>query len=92
MTPTTEEKMHSQYMQLKWTQLGADAPFILAKDEATCFAASDKLHALGCCTGTVHVLDFEGNQVRSFAFQLCKRYLARINTSYYRNCDVIVSD
>jgi hypothetical protein len=55
--------MQAQYMQLKWTQLGADASFILAKDEATCFAASDKLHALGCSAGTVHVLDFEGNKV-----------------------------
>ena len=56
--------MQAQYMQLKWTRLGGNAPFILAKDEATCLAASDKLHSLGCGTGTVHVLDFEGNRVR----------------------------
>jgi vacuolar protein sorting-associated protein 41 len=50
--------------QLKYSQLGEDAPLILAKDEATCVAASEFLHALGCRNGTVHVLDFEGNEVR----------------------------
>jgi vacuolar protein sorting-associated protein 41 len=53
-----------QEPQLKYSQLGADAHVILARDEATCFAASDKLHVLGCSNGSIHVLDIEGNQVR----------------------------
>lgn len=48
---------------LKYSALEGDAPEILAKDEATCFAASEKVHALGCRTGSVHVLDFKGNKV-----------------------------
>lgn len=50
--------------QLKYSQLEADAPNILARDEATAFRASDKLHVLGCSSGHVHVLDFEGHRVR----------------------------
>lgn len=53
---------------LKYTQLGADAqadaPLILARDEAACFAASEKFHALGCSNGAVYILDFQGNKVR----------------------------
>ena len=49
--------------QLKYCKLKADAPLILANDTATCFAASDKCHALGGKSGRIHVLDFEGHQV-----------------------------
>lgn len=53
---------------LKYTRLGADdqadAPLILARDEAACFAASEKFHVLGCSNGAVYILDFQGNKVR----------------------------
>jgi hypothetical protein len=52
--------------QLKYSQLAADAPMILARDEATAFRASGKLHVLGCSSGHVHVLDFEGHRVRIY--------------------------
>jgi hypothetical protein len=55
--------------QLKYSQLAADASSILTRDEAAAFQASDKLHVLGCLSGHVHVLDFEGNQVRDQALQ-----------------------
>jgi hypothetical protein len=53
--------------QLKYNQLECDASLILARDEATAFQASDKLHVLGCSSGHVHVLDFEGHAVRARA-------------------------
>lgn len=51
--------------QLKYSQLDGDASVLLGRDEATAFRASDKLHVLGCASGSVHVLDFEGHRVRS---------------------------
>lgn len=51
--------------QLKYNELEADAPLILARDEASAFQTSDKLHVLGCASGRVHVLDFEGNKVKT---------------------------
>jgi len=48
--------------QLKYSTLGAAV--VLNGDAATCFAASDKVHALGCRSGAIRVLDFEGHQVQ----------------------------
>eukprot|EP00892_Ulva_mutabilis_P006764 jgi/Ulvmu1/445/UM001_0452.1 len=63
--------VNEQQQLLKYTQLGAeeqaDAPLILARDEAACFAASEKFHALGCSTGAVYILDFQGNKIRELA-------------------------
>lgn len=50
--------------QLKYCNLEADALAILEGDEATRFAASEKGHALGCRSGAMHIVDFEGHQVR----------------------------
>lgn len=51
--------------QLKYSSLGGDAELILARQEASAFCASDKLHVLGCASGALHVLGFEGHKVRT---------------------------
>ncbi len=48
---------------LKYELLGGDVPSILASASATALAVSDKLLALGTAAGSLHVLDYEGNQV-----------------------------
>lgn len=52
-----------QEPQLKYKQLGADVPSILASDQVTCLCLSDKILALGTSKGRVHVLDYSGNEV-----------------------------
>lgn len=59
-----DDSLDDSEPKLAWSHLGADAPGILGSDEGTCFAASDKLHAIGCLSGAIHLLDFEGHQVR----------------------------
>lgn len=71
---------------LKYTRLGADdqadAPLILARDEAACFAASEKFHALGCSNGAVYILDFQGNKVRiQLRDQVCSTIPPRRSTT-----------
>lgn len=48
---------------LKYELLGGDCSSILASTSATALAVSDKLLALGTAAGSIHILDFEGNQV-----------------------------
>lgn len=48
---------------LKYELLGGDLSSILASTSATALAVSDKLLALGTAAGSIHILDFEGNQV-----------------------------
>lgn len=66
---------------LKYTQLGvdesADDPLILARDEAACFAVSEKFHALGCSNGAAYILDFQGNKARSFRAESAKAELLK---------------
>ena len=48
--------------RLKYQRLGGDVAPILAGRVASAFVVSDKLLALGTSAGTVHVLDYDGNQ------------------------------
>jgi hypothetical protein len=49
--------------RLKYQRLGSDVVDLLGKDSATCLCVSDKILALGTHSGTVHVLDYNGNEV-----------------------------
>jgi hypothetical protein len=71
-----DQEASSWEPQLKYSELQADAPLILARDEASAFQTSDKLHVLGCASGRVHVLDFEGNRV-STANAVCMQKQTR---------------
>lgn len=50
--------------RLKYQRLGSDVVDLLKKNAATCLCVSDKILALGTHSGTVHVLDYNGNEVR----------------------------
>lgn len=49
--------------RLKYQRMGGSIPSLLATDAASCIAISDRMIALGTHDGTVHILDFLGNQV-----------------------------
>ena len=49
--------------RLKYQRLGSDVADLLGKNAATCLCVSDKILALGTHSGTVHVLDYSGNEV-----------------------------
>lgn len=52
---------------MKYQRLGASVPELLSSDVASCMCASDKLLALGTKGGRVHILDFNGNEIRRFS-------------------------
>ena len=49
--------------RLKYQRLGSDVAELLGKNAATCLCVSDKILALGTSNGTVHILDYSGNEV-----------------------------
>jgi hypothetical protein len=49
--------------QLKYERLGCDVKGLLAGTAATCLALSDKVLALGTAAGSIHILDYSGNEV-----------------------------
>ncbi len=49
--------------RLKYQRLGSDVVDLWGKNAATCLCVSDKILALGTHSGTVHVLDYNGNEV-----------------------------
>ena len=52
---------------MKYQRLGASVPELLSSDVASCMCASDKLLALGTKSGRVHILDFNGNEIKRFS-------------------------
>lgn len=46
--------------------MGGSIPTLLTSDVATCIAVAERMIALGTHGGTVHILDFLGNQVKEF--------------------------
>lgn len=50
--------------QLRYERLGADVKQILKEAQATCLCLSEKILALGTSKGSIHVLDYCGNEVR----------------------------
>lgn len=61
--------------RLKYQRLGGSVPTILSTDAAAAIAVAERMVALGTHNGTLHILDFQGNQV-SFA------------TGLLRNCEL----
>ncbi|OMO90342.1 hypothetical protein COLO4_19230 [Corchorus olitorius] len=47
--------------------MGGSIPSLLSSDAASCIAVAERMIALGTHDGTVHILDFLGNQVKEFA-------------------------
>ena len=59
------EEEEEEEPRLKYQRLGSSVTEILRQDAASCLCVSDKLLALGTHDGTIHVLDFAGNEVIS---------------------------
>ncbi|OEL19378.1 Vacuolar protein sorting-associated protein 41-like protein [Dichanthelium oligosanthes] len=53
--------------RLKYQRLGGSVPAILSTDTAASIAVADRMVALGTHNGTLHILDFQGNQVKEIA-------------------------
>ena len=58
-----EDAEEEEEPRLKYQRLGSSVTEILRQDAASCLCVSDKLLALGTHDGTIHVLDFAGNEV-----------------------------
>lgn len=49
--------------RLKYQRMGGSIPSLLSNDAASCISIAERMIALGTHDGTVHILDFQGNQV-----------------------------
>jgi hypothetical protein len=58
-----EEEEEEEEPRLKYQRMGGSIPSLLASDAASCIAVAERMIALGTQGGTVHILDFLGNQV-----------------------------
>ncbi|KAK4607598.1 hypothetical protein RGQ29_001446 [Quercus rubra] len=61
-----EEEDEEEEPRLKYQRMGGSIPTLLASDTASCIAVAERMIALGTHGGTVHILDFLGNQVKEF--------------------------
>ncbi|KAF4353042.1 hypothetical protein G4B88_010031 [Cannabis sativa] len=61
-----EDEEEEEEPKLKYQRLGGSIPSLLATDAASCVAVAERMIALGTQGGTVHILDFLGNQVKEF--------------------------
>ncbi|GMI97211.1 VACUOLAR PROTEIN SORTING 41, vacuolar protein sorting 41, ZIGZAG SUPPRESSOR 2 [Hibiscus trionum] len=62
-----EEEDDEEEPRLKYQRMGGSIPSLLSGDSASCIAVAERMIALGTHDGTVHILDFLGNQVKEFA-------------------------
>ncbi|KAG6474149.1 hypothetical protein ZIOFF_068073 [Zingiber officinale] len=58
-----EEMEEEEEPRLKYQRLGGSVPSLLSNDAAASIAVAERMIALGTHDGTVHILDFQGNQV-----------------------------
>ena len=58
-----DEAEEEEEPRLKYQRLGGSVPAILSTDAAASIAVADRMVALGTHNGTLHILDFQGNQV-----------------------------
>jgi len=49
--------------KLKYQRMGGSLPSLLSTDAAASIAIAERMIAIGTHDGTVHILDFQGNQV-----------------------------
>ncbi|XP_073011981.1 vacuolar protein sorting-associated protein 41 homolog [Typha latifolia] len=62
-----DEVEEEEEPRLKYQRLGGSVPTLLSNDAAASIAVAERMIALGTHDGTVHILDFQGNQVKEFA-------------------------
>ncbi|KAL3620142.1 Vacuolar protein sorting-associated protein 41 [Castilleja foliolosa] len=61
-----EEEEEEEEPRLKYQRMGGSVPSLLQSDAASCIAVAERMIALGTHAGSVHILDFLGNQVKEF--------------------------
>lgn len=61
-----DEEGEEEEPRLKYQRLGGSVQSLLSSDAAACLTVGERMIALGTHDGTVHLLDFQGNQVREF--------------------------
>ena len=61
-----EEAEEEEEPRLKYQRMGGSLPSLLSTDAAASIAIAERMIALGTHDGTVHILDFQGNQVMLF--------------------------
>ncbi|KAI3679451.1 hypothetical protein L2E82_51362 [Cichorium intybus] len=61
-----EDEEEEDEPRLKYQRMGGNVPSLLSSDAASCVAVAERMIALGTHGGTVHILDFLGNQVKEF--------------------------
>ncbi|XP_031262566.1 vacuolar protein sorting-associated protein 41 homolog [Pistacia vera] len=62
-----EEEEEEEEPRLKYQRMGGSVPSLIQNDAASCIAIAERMIALGTHAGTVHILDFLGNQVKEFS-------------------------
>ncbi|KAL1155212.1 hypothetical protein V6Z11_A08G008900 [Gossypium hirsutum] len=62
-----EEEEEEEEPRLKYQRMGGSIPSFLSNEAASCIAVAERMIALGTYDGTIHILDFLGNQVKAFA-------------------------
>ncbi|KAK4763529.1 hypothetical protein SAY87_012967 [Trapa incisa] len=62
-----DEEEEEEEPRLKYQRMGGSIPSLLSNDAASCISVAERMIALGTHDGTVHILDFLGNQVKEFA-------------------------
>lgn len=72
-----EEEEDEDEPMLKYQRMGGSVPSLLSNDAASCLAVADRMIALGTRIGSIHILDFLGNQVIMSSF-IISRYRNRI--------------
>ncbi|KAG6468085.1 hypothetical protein ZIOFF_072653 [Zingiber officinale] len=68
------EEEEEEEPRLKYQRLGGSVPSLLSNDAAASIAVAERMIALGTHDGTVHILDFQGNQVKE-----CTAHTATVN-------------
>lgn len=62
-----EEEGEEEEPRLKYQRLGGSVQSLLSSDAAVCLTVGERMIALGTHDGTVHLLDFQGNQVQNLS-------------------------
>ncbi|XP_077247070.1 vacuolar protein sorting 41 [Tasmannia lanceolata] len=62
-----QEEEEEDEPRLKYQRMGGSIPSLLSSDAASSISVAERMIALGTHDGTVHILDFQGNQVKEFS-------------------------
>ncbi|XP_031486112.1 vacuolar protein sorting-associated protein 41 homolog [Nymphaea colorata] len=62
-----QEEDEEDEPRLKYQRMGGSIPSLLSTDSASAIAVAERMIALGTHDGAVHILDFQGNQIKEFS-------------------------